>query len=211
VKVLTIVLTRPRGQNAKLARQLEPLGHKVVCRPLVSIEPLGDDAIDVSGYDWVIVTSVNGAWELRRRMRGRPRQVAAIGRATADAFGGADLVPAVSTQEGLLSELPRPAGHVLFAGAEGARRLLIEELNADFVSLYRTHELVPDEPIHGDLVVLASPSAARAFSALKVNIPAVTIGPETTAEAQRGGVRVIREARTHDLDGLVSAVVSASR
>jgi uroporphyrinogen-III synthase len=211
VNVLTIILTRPRGQNAKLARQLEPLGHKVVCRPLVSIEPLGDEPIDVSGYDWVIVTSVNGARELRRRMRGRPRRIAAIGRATADAFGGADLVPAVSTQEGLLSELPRPAGHVLFAGAEGARRLLIEELNADFVSLYRTHELVPDEPIHGDLVVLASPSAARAFSALKLNIPAVTIGPETTAEAQRGGVRVIREARTHDLDGLVSAVVSASR
>jgi uroporphyrinogen-III synthase len=211
VKVLTIVLTRPRGQNAKLARRLRAFGDKVVCCPLVAIEPLGDEPIDVSGYNWVVVTSVNGARELRRRMRGRPRRVAAIGRATADAFGEADLVPAVSTQEGLLSELPRPAGRVLFAGAEGARRLLIEELNADFVPLYRTHELVPDEPIHGDLVVLASPSAARAFSALKLNMPAVTIGPETTAEAQRGGVRVIREARTHDLDGLVKAVVSASR
>jgi uroporphyrinogen-III synthase len=208
---MTIILTRPRGQNEKLARRLEAFGDKVVYCPLVSIEPLGDGPIDVSGYDWVIVTSVNGARELRRRMRGRPRRVAAIGRATADAFGGADLVAAVSTQEGLLQELPRPAGRVLFAGAEGARRLLIEELNADFVPLYRTHELVPDEPVHGDLVVLASPSAARAFSALKLDIPAVTIGPETSAEARLGGVRVIGEATTHDLDGLVSAVVSASR
>jgi uroporphyrinogen-III synthase len=211
VKALTIILTRPRGQNAKLASCLGAFGAKVVCCPLVSIEPMGDEPIDVSGYNWVIVTSANGARELRRRMRGRPRRVAAIGRATADAFGGADLVPAVSTQEGLLRELPRPTGPVLFAGAEKARRLLIEELNADFVPLYRTRELVPDEPIHGDLVVLASPSAARAFSALKLNIPAVTIGPETTAAAREGGVRVIREARTHDLDGIVKAVVSASR
>jgi uroporphyrinogen-III synthase len=182
-----------------------------MCRPLVSVEPLGDEPIDVTGYEWVIVTSVNGARELRRRMRGRPRRVAAIGRATADAFGGADLIPAVSTQEGLLAELPRPAGPVLFAGAEGARRLLVEELDADFVPLYRTRELVPGRPLDGDLVVLASPSAARAYAALALGIPAVTIGPETSAAARAGGVLVIGEARTHDLDGLVSAVSSASR
>jgi uroporphyrinogen-III synthase len=194
-----------------LARRLRASGDDVICRPLVSIEPLGDEPIDVSGYGWVIVTSVNGARELRRRIRGRPRRVAAIGRATADAFGGADLIPTVSTQEGLLQELPRPTGRVLFAGAEGARRLLIDELDAEFVPLYRTRELVPDEPIHGDLVVLASPSAARAFAALKLNIAAVTIGPETTAEATQRGVRVIQEASTHDLDGLVHAVMLASR
>lgn len=211
MKVLTIVLTRPQGQNARLARRLRAVGDKVVCRPLVSVEPLGDEPIDVSAYEWVIVTSVNGARELRRRMRGRPRRVAAIGRATAAAFGGVDLIPGVSTQEGLLRELPRPTGRVLFAGAEGARRLLIEELNAEFVPLYRTRELIPDEPIHGDLVVLASPSAARAYAALKLNIPAVTIGPETSAEATDRGVRVIQEASTHDLDGLVDAVIRASR
>ena len=74
-------------------------------------------------------------------MRGRPRRTAAIGAATAAALGGADLVPRVSTQESLLDELPRPAGRVLFAGAEGARRLLVDELGADFVALYRTVDL----------------------------------------------------------------------
>jgi uroporphyrinogen-III synthase len=206
-----IILTRPKGQNAKLARRLEALQHEVVCRPLIRIEPLGEEPVDVAGYDWVIVTSPNGARELRRRMRGRPQRVAAIGRATADAFGRADLVSRVSTQEGLLAELPRPSGRVLLAAAEGARRLLIDELAADFVPLYRTVELVPDEPLHGDLVVLASASAARAYGALDLSIPAVTIGPETTAAAEEGGVRVIREAKTHDLDGLVGAVISASR
>jgi uroporphyrinogen-III synthase len=206
-----IILTRPRGQNAKLARRLREHGHEIACCPLVAIEPLGDDPIDVSRYEWVIITSANGASELRRRMRGRPRRVAAIGRATADAFGGADLVPRVSTQEGLLAELPQPTGRVLFAGAEGARRLLVEELGAEFVPLYQTLELVPDRPLDGDLVVLASPSAARAYAALELEIPAVSIGPDTSAAAGKGGVRVIQEARTHDLDGLVAAVILASR
>ena len=125
-------------------RRLEELGHEPIVCPLIEIEPLGDEPIEVSGYDWVIVTSVNGARELRRRLRGRPARVAAIGAATAEAFGGAELVPAVSTQEGLLAELPRPAGRVLFAGAEGARRLLADELDADVVTLYRTRELVPE-------------------------------------------------------------------
>jgi uroporphyrinogen III methyltransferase/synthase len=179
--------------------------------PLVAVEPLGDEPIDLDGYDWLIVTSAFGAREIRRRGRGRASRVAAIGRATADALGSADLVPKVSTQEGLLAELPRPPGRVLFAGAEGARRLLVDELGADFVATYRTRELSPDERIHADLAVLASPSAARAFAAIGASFPAVSIGPETTRAAEEAGVRVVAEAPTHDLDGLVDAVIRATR
>jgi uroporphyrinogen-III synthase len=205
-----VVVTRPAGQEEELVRGLVALRHEVVHCPLLEIEPVGDEPIDVSPYDWVVVTSVNGARELRRRMVGELRRVAAIGQATADAFGGADLVPAVSTQEGLLAELPRPAGRVLFAGAEGARRLLVDELGADFVPLYRTRELVPEEPPSGDLVVLASPSAARAFGRLAAPIPAVSIGPQTTAAAVEAGVEVVREAETHDVAGLLAAIGSAA-
>ena len=208
---MRILVTRPAGQELELVRRLEQLGHEAVVCPLIEIEALGSEAVDVSGYDWVIVTSVNGARELRRRLRGQPARVAAIGAATAEAFGGADLVPAVSTQEGLLAELPRPAGRVLFAGAEGARRLLADELDADVVSLYRTRELIPDDVPGGDLVVLASASAARAFGRTGATIPAVSIGPETTAAAREAGVEVVAEAATHDLDGLVAAIDSAAR
>ena len=207
---MRVIVTRPAGQEEELVRGLVALRHEVVRCPLLEVEPLGDSPLDVSGYDWVVVTSVNGARELRRRMTGTPRRVAAIGRATADAFGGADLVPAVSTQEGLLAELPRPAGQVLFAGAEGARRLLADELGADFVPLYRTRELIPTEPPEGDLVVLASASAARAFARLGAAIPAVSIGPLTTAAAREAGVEVVREAGTHDVPGLLAAIGSAA-
>jgi len=205
-----IVVTRPRGQEGELVARLEALGHVVEVCPLVAVEPLGDDPIDVGGYDWVVVTSVNGARELRRRMTGAPARVAAIGSATASAFGGVDLVPRVSTQEGLLAELPRPAGRVLFAGAEGARRLLADELGAEFVPLYRTLELQPERMPAGDLVVLASPSAARALARTGAAIPAVSIGPETTAAARAAAIEVVGEAATHDLDGLVAAVATAA-
>jgi uroporphyrinogen III methyltransferase / synthase len=206
-----ILVTRPRGQEAELVRRLERLGHEPIICPLIEIVSLGSEPIDVSGYDWVIVTSVNGARELRRRLRGAPARVAAIGAATAEAFGGADLVPAVSTQEGLLEELPRPAGRVLFAGAEGARRLLADELDADVVTLYRTRELVPDDLPEAELAVLASASAARAFARTGSSIPAISMGPETSAAARSAGVEVAAEAASYDLDGLVAAIVSASR
>jgi len=206
-----VVVTRPYDQAAPLVDRLEQLGLEVALCPLISLEPVGPEEIDVSGYDWVVVTSANAARELVKRMKGPPKRVAAIGPATAAALPyQPDLVPRVSTQEGLLAELPRPAGRVLFAGAEGARRLLVDELAADFVPLYRTEELRPDGFPVGELVVLASASAARAYAALGRAVPVVSIGPETTAAAERAGLRVAAEARTQDVDGLVDAVRQAT-
>jgi uroporphyrinogen-III synthase len=207
-----IVVTRARDQAGPLVERLRELGHEVEVCPLIEIEPLGPEEVEVAGYDWVILTSANAARELASRMRGRPARVAAIGRATADAWPGrVDLVPAVSTQEGLLAELPRPTGKVLFAGAEGARRLIVDELGAELVPLYRTNELRPERFPEAGLVVLASPSAARAYAALAQPAPVVSIGPETTAAAERAGLAVAAEARTHDVDGLVEAVREATR
>jgi uroporphyrinogen III methyltransferase / synthase len=211
---MRIVVTRPAGQAAELAERIEALGHEVVLCPLIEIEPLGEEPVEVEPYDWVVVTSANGAHELARRLRGRPKRLAAVGPGTAAALREhglePDLVPQTSTQEGLAAEVPRPAGRVLVAAAEGARRHLVEELGADFLPLYRTRELEPPEPPRGDLVVLASASAARAFARLRLPIPAVSIGPETTRAARQSGIDVVREASPHTLDGLVAAVGEAS-
>jgi len=203
---MRLIVTRPEGQERELVARLEDLGNEVVHCPLIRTEPLGDDPIDVSAYDWIVVTSPNGARELLRRAQGTMPHVAAIGQATADALGHADLVARVSTQEGLVAEMPRPVGRVLVAAAEGARGYLADALSADFIPLYRTHALRPDPPPEGDLCVLASASAARAFGALETGIPAVSIGPETTRAARAAGIEVLTEATTHDLEGLVAAV-----
>ena len=208
---MRIVVTRAESQADPLVARLEALGHEVVRCPLIRVEPLGDEPVDPSGYDWVVVTSPNGAAELARRLVAPPARIAAIGQGTADALAAhglhADLVPRVSTQEGLLAELP--PGRVLLAAAEGARRLLADERGADFVPLYRTVELHPPAP-SGDLVLVASPSAVRAFAATGARIPAVAIGPQTAAEARALGLEVVAVAESHDVEGLLEAVSSLS-
>jgi uroporphyrinogen III methyltransferase / synthase len=203
------IVTRPRGQARPLVEALERAGVEVVECPLIEIERTSDEPIDAARYDWLVVTSPNGADEIARRGRNLPR-VAAVGPGTAEALRAHGIepafVPVESSQDGLLREFPRPAGRVLFAAAEGARRRPIDELGADFLPLYRTRLLRP-EPPDGDVVVLASGSAARAYAAVGGSAPAVSIGPETSRVVRALGLTVAAEARTHDLDGLVAAVL----
>lgn len=204
------IVTRPRAQARTLVERLERLGVEVVECPLIEIEHTSDEPVDAAGYEWVIVTSPNGADELARRGVNLP-SIAAVGPGTAEALREHGIepafVPVESSQDGLLREFPRPAGRVLFVAAEGARRGPIDALGADFVPLYRTRLLRP-EPAEGDVVVLASGSAARAYADVGGAAPAVTIGPETSRVARSVGLHVAAEAATHDLDGLVAAVRS---
>ncbi|HMI98738.1 MAG TPA: uroporphyrinogen-III synthase [Gaiellaceae bacterium] len=206
---MKVIVTRARAQADLLAARLEELGHEVVECPLIRIEPLAGP-VDVEGYEWVIVTSPNGARELVARADGELPKIAAVGPGTAETLRELGVqpafVPTVSSQDGLVAEFPRPEGRVLFAAAEGARRRPVEELGADFVALYRTHPLRPAALPEGDLVVLASGSAARSFAELGTNIPAVSIGPQTTRAAEAAGLQVVAEAGTHDIDGLIAAV-----
>jgi uroporphyrinogen-III synthase len=205
---MKVMVTRPRAQAEPLVGRLRALPVEVLECPLIEIERVSDEPVDGSGYDWVIVTSANGAAELARRGRKLPR-IAAVGPSTAEALRAAGLdvafVPRAASQDDLLAELPRPAGRVLFAAAAGARLGPVEELDADFVPLYRTRLLRPELPA-ADVVLLASGSAAHAYAEAGGSAPAVTIGPETSRIARSAGLEVVREAESHDLDGLVAAV-----
>lgn len=191
----------------ELVARVEALGHEAVFCELIRVEPLGDDPVDARAYDWLVVTSRNGAHELARRGVTANR-IAAIGPATAEALRShglaVDVVAATHTQEGLREELPE--GTLLLAAAEGARR---DVLDADFLPLYRTVELRPEVPAT-DVALLMSGSAARALAAAGAQVPIVAIGPQTAAEARTFGLDVVAVAVTHDLDGLVEAVRSVS-
>ena len=206
-----VAVTRAAGQADELARRLEAMGCVPIVWPLIAVEPLDGRPLDPSPYDWIVVTSPNGAAELARRLTAPPRQLAAIGPGTAAALRELGLeptlVPRESTQDGLLAELPQPAGRVLVAAAEGARRVIVEALDADFLPLYRTVELVPAAVPEVDIVLLASPSAARSFARTSARaVPVVVIGPQTAGAARELGLDVAGEAQAHDLDGLVAAL-----
>ena len=182
----------------------------------MAVQPLPGPPLRLKEYDWLLLTSRNGVDALFARLEGPLPRVAVVGGGTAEALRehGAepDLVAETSTQEGLAAALPKPADRVLFAGAEDARDVLVRELGADFVPLYRTVTVRPQRFPDADLVVLASASAARGFAELGLDLPCVSIGPVTTAEARGHGLRVVAEAAAHDRDGLVEAVkLAASR
>jgi uroporphyrinogen III methyltransferase/synthase len=208
-----VIVTRPRAQAQPLVCRLEQRGHEVVECPLIEIVRTSDEPIDCTGYEWLIVTSPNGADEIARRALNVPK-VAAVGPGTADTLRGhgiePDFVPKMSSQDGLLAEFRRPAGKILFAAAENSRRRPIDELGADFVPLYGTRLLSP-EPPQGDVVVVASGSAARAYAWAGGSAPVVSIGPETSRIAESVGLTVAAEAETHDLEGLLGAVDHVAR
>jgi uroporphyrinogen III methyltransferase / synthase len=110
-----IVVTRSRAQASDLVARLEELGAETIQAPAIRIEPpedprpLREAARNLTGFDWIVLTSVNGADALfaalaaegldARALAGQ--RVAAIGPATAErlrTFGiRADLQPETFT------------------------------------------------------------------------------------------------------------------
>jgi uroporphyrinogen III methyltransferase/synthase len=209
-----VALTGTRTEP--LADVLRGEGFEVLHEALIRIEPFEGPPIRAADYDWLVLTSRNAVECLFRRLDGALPRVAVIGPGTAQALRAqgveAALVARRSTQEGLVEEFPRPPGRVLFAGAEGSRDVLVRELGADFLPLYRTVELRPEDFPDVDVVVLASASAARALAALRRDLVCVASGPVTAVEAHRLGLHVVAEADSPDPDGVAQAVkLAASR
>jgi uroporphyrinogen III methyltransferase/synthase len=211
---MRVLLTGTEASARPLAAALAAEGFEVGTCPLVAVETVDGPPVRAEGYDWVLLTSRNAVEALFARLEGPLPGVAAIGPGTAEALRDHGVTPAVvaevATQEGLAAALPKPAGRVLFPGAEGARDVLARELDADVVPIYRTVELRPARFPDADLVVLASASAARSLAALGLDPDCVSIGPVTSAEAAKAGLRIVAEARSHDREGLVQAVKLAA-
>ena len=210
-------MTGAREGAGRLAALLEAKGLDPTVCPLIRTVDVPGPAVRAESYAWVVVTSARAAETLAERLEGPLPAVAAVGPGTAEALRERGIEPRLvareSTQEGLVRELRpllEPGDRVLFAGAEGARDVIARELGADVVVLYRTEEETVERFPEADLVVLASASAARAFARLGIDLPCVSIGPVTTAEARGLGLRVVAEAASHDADGLAEAVTLAA-
>jgi uroporphyrinogen-III synthase len=178
-----VAITRPQGQADALAQRLEALGARVTALPTIAIAPLEDTAaldaalVELGGYDWLVLTSANGAravderltalgldWHVRRLAR-----IAVIGPATAAAlrlYGvEADVMPDEYVAEGIVEVLGNIAGQrILLLRADIARADLADELrlrgaDVDEVAAYRTLPLALDDAAVHALLSVDRPDA----------------------------------------------------
>jgi uroporphyrinogen III methyltransferase / synthase len=229
----TIAVTRAREQASGLAARLQALGARVVIAPAIRTEPLDAELPDLAGFDLLCLTSPTGAARLfdlvrdARDLAGPP--IAAIGPGTAAALraGGIepDIVPARSSAEGLVEALADvDVRRALIARAEEGREVLPDALRergaqVEVLALYRTiAEPLSDgdraAALEADLLVFASSSAVQAFHAAAGTLGSssiASIGPATSATIRELGGEVLIEAAEHTPDGLIGAILEASR
>ncbi len=235
-----VVVTRPRHQSSVLADRLRDEGANALLVPTIEIvDPLDGGAAlraavsQLSSYDWVVLTSANGAARFCEELRdGRDLagvRLAAIGPGTADVLADhhlvADLVPERFIAESLLEAFPLPNDNdqrrVLLARAEVARDVLPDGLRdlgwrVDVVDAYRTIPVTPTDEerervVDADIVTFTSSSTVdhwvAAFGTETLPKMVACIGPITADTAHREGLRVDVIADVHTIDGLVDAIV----
>lgn len=219
-----IILTRPAGENERLADQLRetPRGLQVMVKPLITVTPLGDDpalrkmVMNLDHYDDLIFISKSAArvglqllaqywpqWPVNLKWY-------AVGPGTSgvlDAAGISATFPEQPGSEGLLEleGLAAPAGrNILIMRGRGGREHLASMLidrgaSVDYCEAYTRDPIAySDWQIQpGDCVVLTSGEAVQAFAAQIENrddLTVIVVSSRTADIAHREGFSQVMNA-----------------
>jgi uroporphyrinogen III methyltransferase/synthase len=233
---VSVAVTRAREQASGLAARLRSMGAKVVEAPAIRIVPRQFRLPELSGFDLVCFTSPNGVRILfdelsqqgldARALAGVT--VAAIGPGTASALRErgviADVVPERFVAEGLIDALAgRNVSRALVARAAAARDVLPDALRdrgaeVDVLALYDTEaEPLTEEQRQqvgqADYVTFTSSSTvnflvqALGDGGTLARTRLISIGPVTSQTLRDQGLDPQVEARQHDIEGLVAALL----
>ena len=231
---VSVAVTRARAQASSLSARLRALGARVIEAPAIRIVPTDAELPPLDRFDLICLTSANGVELLFARLRARREdaralagaRVAAIGPGTARALAAhgviADVVPERFVAEGLIDALTAlEFSSVLIARAAEARDVLPDALrergaSVEIVSLYETVVEPLDPGVLGplaqaDYLTFTSSSTVRNFlgsASPGPNTRIVSIGPITSGTLHEHGLAVDVEAASHDIDGLLEAIVA---
>jgi uroporphyrinogen III methyltransferase/synthase len=195
-----IVVTRARAQASDLVERLSELGAECLEYPTIKIEPPQDYTVldrainNLSSYDWVVFTSVNGVMFFFERLFAAGKDVralnnvrtATIGPATAKQLSdyglNSDIVPESYRAESVVkafSSQDVTGKKILLPRAEEARPILPVELTkmgaaVDEITVYRTAPVADDgaqlikqlEEKSIDIITFTSSSTVKNFKAL---------------------------------------------
>jgi uroporphyrinogen III methyltransferase/synthase len=206
----TVLVTRTRQQASQLADRLAQLGADVIECPTIDIAPPTDpgpmDAAlaRLGDFDWLVLTSPNGAAAVIERLAATGRdgramaglRIAAVGPGTAEVlranFLTADLMPAKFTTEALADHLTagpqpvaRPGVRFLLARADIATDTLPAALKAAGASV---EELVVYRTIRPAALPAAAVEALRTGRADWITFTSSSTVENFLALAQAAGV-----------------------
>ncbi len=239
----TVVVTRARAQAPAMSSTLRRAGAMAIELPVIEIAGPGDGGVGlasavehIGSYEWLVLTSANGARRLLDALYASGRDVRALGRTAVAAIGPgtaaalaergvvADLVPAEYVAEALLASFPEAvragSSRLLLARAAVARDVLpagLEKLGwqVDVVEAYRTvrpeaNPAMLDSLCAADAVCFTASSTVDGFVEIAGTgrVPPVVacIGPITASTARDRGIAVDVEATEHTIGGLVRAL-----
>ena len=228
-----LLSTRPEGERDPLVPRLRGLGWRVHAVPTAIAEPLVFDPPDLGRFDWVVVTSAAGVRALLDAgLPGAAARWAAVGPRTAAELAergiAASAVPAqsrgVRIAEAIAALTPLAGLRVLLARADAAAGDLPDALReagalVEDLAVYHT-AIGPESSRAGVAAALADPALAAAVfasgsavrgllrlgGAAARRVPAVTIGPATSAVARAEGLSVVAEAGRPGVEDLVAAI-----
>lgn len=218
-----VLVTRPAGQRDPLVSELESRGYDVIAVPTVLTRLIAVDWPDLARFDWVVVTSMTGVAALPGIPTG-PRW-AAVGESTARALRArgaeVDVIPAEANGAALAQALPDPRGKkvvlVRASLADPDLPSILRDRGAEIreITAYEAVEGPPEfaQALQNALrkiagVVFASGSAVRGFIKLggRTDLPAITIGPKTSAAARAAGFSIVQESEGRDVPQVAAAV-----
>ena len=227
-------MTRAAERACGLITLLHDQGAQVLEIPVTTTVDAVDGGRDlrtainnIESYDWVVVTSPEGAHRFREAISSitsvrQHFKVGAVGTATAAALGRADLVPNVQTGRSLGESFPSGSGRILLAVAESAGTDFEEAARhkgwtVHRVTTYRTIPITPDrdrktEIVVADAITFASASSVRAWhDVFGTTMPKVVVamGPMTATALTEIGISDVVVATEQSLTGLVEATSRA--
>jgi uroporphyrinogen-III synthase len=237
---MRILVTRPETVAAGLAAALAARGHEAVVAPLLEIEPVPGDALDLAGCQAILLTSANAVTGLATRDAPRELPVFAVGDATAAAAAEAGFGE-VRSAGGDARDLARLVLQTLRPTDGALLHACGRDRAVDFAQLLGPHGFevrrlvvyaarpaarLPAAAADGlargtiDAVLLFSPRTAATFARLAGEVGlegacakvAVVCLSDAVADAVKGlHWRSVVVARTPDTDAALEAVDGVAR
>lgn len=234
---VTVLIPRPIEQSNEFADKLEKLGATPVIFPLIELKTINQELLKTTfsknEFDWIIFTSgiaVKCFFEIIHYTKVKAK-IAAVGSQTKAAIEElglkVDFIPSAATAQKLAKEIPVTKNEkILIPRSKISNDTIIDilkqkEAKITVIDIYDNTpvaytkeeiEEVLNTPIN--VITFTSGSTVNSFLDLirkykiRLNdIHKVSIGPSTTAEAQKRFLEIDATAENHSIDGMIEEIL----